>query len=215
MQIAFAARTGPLARIATTDAVLVLSASDRALFRDVAVVRLVSQDLIERFHYAYHSGGAARRLARLEEAGILEARPLYAVGRKPVRVYRFAARAIAAAWGDPAVPTVAQGRMLHEMLTTRAYFALGRPLGFRVATRLNEAERFLFESHCPDAVYPDRAGGRIVLVEADSGQYTARQIREKTRYWRSVGFPRQVWVQPAGTRTAPVPEGAGITLLRL
>ncbi len=215
MQIAFAARTGPLARIATSDAVLVLSASDRALFRDVAVVRLVSQDLIERFHYAHRGGGASRRLARLEEAGILEARLLYAVGRKPVRVYRFAARVIAAAWGDPSVPTVAQGRMLHEILTTRAYFALGRPLGFRIAARLDEAERLKFESHCPDAVYTDRVSGRIVLVEADSGQYTARQIREKTRYWCSVGFPRQVWVQPAGTRTAPGPEGAGITLLRL
>ncbi|MHB8551808.1 MAG: hypothetical protein ACYDB8_12735, partial [Acidiferrobacterales bacterium] len=100
-------------------------------------------------------------------------------------------------------------------LTARVYFALRRPLGFRVAAHLDDAERSLFELHLPDAVYPDAVGGGLVLVEADSGQYTVRQIREKVLYWFAAGFQRQVWVQPAGAATASIPENPGIRVLRL
>ncbi len=207
------ARTGSLARIVPTDAIPGLAASDRALLRDLAVVQVISRDLTEQFHYA--RGGASRALARLEDAGILRAKPLYVAGERPMPVYRFATRAIAASWGDPVLPAGGHARMLHEILTARAYFALRRPLGFRIAAHLSEAEISLFESHRPDAVYVDTASGELVLVEADSGQYTPRQIREKLAYWRFSGFLRQVWVQPACIHAVPVPEVPGIRILRL
>ncbi len=187
-------------------------ACDRALFHDLAVVRFIARDLIERWHYDC-SGTAGRRLARLEQAGVLCSRPLFAAGQQPVRIYRFTARAYAVHWGDPVPPAWAARRLHHEILTARAYFALNRPLGFRVAVHLDAAQRARFELHSPDAIYPQ--GDELVLVEADSGRYTARQIRDKMGYWRAAGFPHQVWVQPAQTAAARVPEGPGIRILRL
>lgn len=182
------------------------------MLRDLAVVRFLPRDLIERYYYV-RPRTAGRRLARLEQAGIVRSRQLFVPGDRPVRVYRFTARACATRWGDPVPPAWIPGRLPHEVLTARAYFALNRPLGFRLAVHLDTAQRAPFESHCPDAVYAD--GPRLILVEADSGQYTARQIREKMAYWCAVGFPWQVWVQPLRAAAARVPEGPGIRVFRL
>ncbi|MDA8362527.1 MAG: hypothetical protein M0Z84_01625 [Gammaproteobacteria bacterium] len=201
-----------IVRIATDDTIAALTTDDRALLRDLAVVRFIPRDLIERFYYA-RPRVAARRLACLEDAGILRSRQLFVAGTRPVRIYRFAGRAGAARWGDPVPPAWTPSRMAHEVLTARAYFDLKRPLGFRVAVHIGTAQRALFESHCPDATYAD--GSRLILVEADSGRYTARQVREKMAYWCAVGFLWQVWVQPLHAAAARVPEGPGIRVLRL
>ncbi len=192
----------------------VRDAADRALLRDLARIRVLPRDLIVPFYYPRRRV-ADRHLARLEACAFLESTLLHVASGRTQRIYRFAAAPVAAIWGDPVAPMCTTARLLHDVLTARAYFALGRPAGFRVAVHLPATPRWQFESHCPDAVFPDPGGRGPVLVESDSGQYTRRQIREKLGYWRCLGFGQQVWVQPADATAAPVPVLPGIRLLRL
>ena len=49
----------------------------------------------------------------------------------------------------------------------------------------------------PDAIYTD-SNSQIVLVEADSGNYTKSQILAKQAAWRGI---RTVWGQPSKAST--------------
>ena len=60
----------------------------------------------------------------------------------------------------------------HELLTSHAYFTLGRPHDFRLAARLNAADALRVGSCRPDAVFTDSDTGELVVVEADSGHYS-------------------------------------------
>ncbi len=208
-------RTGKRIRDAASSPLLNLSQADRALLRDLAVVQLISANLAGRYHYPHLKDGAQRRLARLETGGLLAGRRLYVTGEKPARIYQFASREIARAWGGD-LPVIGSKRTaLHELMTARAYFVLGRPADFRVAVRMSDSDIFLCGSRRPDALYTDTATGEIVLVEADSGNYTASQIRDKAARWWALGLARQIWVQPAAGRAARVPEVAGVRVLKL
>jgi len=206
---------GTLIRVTASGKSFSLSAADCRFLRDLAVVQLISIDLAGHYHYASLKAGATRPLSRLEAGGILTSSRFYAAGEKPTHVYQFATRAIAAAWGG-GLPVIGTKRTaLHEMMTTRGYFALGRPADFRVAGRLSGGDIFQCGSRQPDAIYTDAANGELVLVEADSGHYTARQIREKVARWSILGLSRQVWIQPLHSGAARVPDVAGVQVLRL
>ncbi len=208
-------KTGKSVRVAANGSHFNLSPADRAFLRDLAVIQIISPDLADRYHYPHLKGGAQRRLSRLEVSGLLASNRLYVVGEKPARIYQFASHAIAAAWGG-SLPVIGSKRSaLHELMTARAYFVLGRPADFRVAVRMSESDIFLCGSRKPDALYTDAATGEIVLVEADSGNYTSAQIRDKAAHWWVLGLLRQIWVQPLGTRVARVPDVAGVRLLKL
>lgn len=204
---------GTSIRVAAGFRYLKLSWADRVLIRDLAVVQLISTELAEQYHYA--NADAKRALSRLSRGGLLRSGRLYVAGAKPARVYQFASRAIAAAWGGRLPPLGGGRTALHELLVARAYFALQRPADYRVATCIADAGRMLGDACRPDAVFTNAATGELVLVEADSGQYTVRQIREKMVRWRSLGLSEQVWVQPLGVRAARVPDVSGVRVLRL
>ena len=192
-----------------------LAPAEIILFRDLAIVQLVSDELVARYHFASEYAEAKCALFRLLRAGLLASSRFYVAGEKPTRLYRFASRAIASAWGGR-LPAVRSGRAaLHEILISRAYFMLGCPMDFRVAAYFTDRERRLGDACRPDAVYTDSGSKKFVLVESDSGQYSSRQIRDKITRWLALGLTEQLWIQPLGMRAARVPEVRGVRVLKL
>jgi hypothetical protein len=214
---------GPMARNPRTARLLVMTgmepaslrlrAADRAFLRDLAKVQLISSDLAQRHHYSHLKGGEARPLSRLEEAGIIRSKTLHVPGRAPVRTYEFASSQVAKAFGGLTPVTGAKRTDLHELITSRIYFELGRPESFRVASKFSREDVLFVGSHRPDAMFTDPSTGEVVLVEADSGQYNRTQILEKVVHWRSLGLHRQVWGQPHFA-AANVPTGSGVEVMR-
>lgn len=207
-------RTSRLVRLAGTNANIRLSAADREFLRDLSRVQMISGDLADRNHYAHLKGGSSRSLDRLEKAGLLSSKILRQTGVAPVRVYQFADKSIASAYGGRLPVTGAKRTDLHELMTSRAYFALGRPESFKVAADFTSAEIAQCGSMRPDALYTDPASGEVVVVEADSGQYTKSQVNAKLARWRAQGLTRQVWAQPSAGRAANVPRLPGIEVMR-
>lgn len=208
-------RTARLVHLAGTDANVRLSVADREFLKDLSKVQLISSDLAARNHYSHLKGGAGRSLDRLERAGLLSSKTLYQTGAPPVKIYQFANKSIAGAYGGRLPVTGAKRTDLHELMTSRAYFELGRPASFKLASDFTKAEI----SHCgsmrPDALYADSDTGELVAVEADSGNYNKTQIHAKLARWRAAGINRQVWAQPASGRAADVPRMPGIEVMRL
>jgi hypothetical protein len=84
-----------------------------------------------------------------------------------------------------------------------------------LATNFTKAEIAACGSMRPDAIYTDTATGEMIVVEADSGHYTQKQIYTKVACWRSAGLTRQVWAQSQHARSAQVPPLPGINIMRL
>jgi hypothetical protein len=207
-------RTARLLKLTGTTVKIRLLEADRAFLSDLAKVQIISNDIADKYHYHHLKGGCDRSLKRLESAGILRSTILRVPGEPTLITYEFANRHVARAWGGD-IPVVGAKRTgLHELLTARAYFLMGRPNDFRVAARLTKDEVALCGTCRPDAVFTDSDTGELVLVEADSGHYTRRQILHKMVRWKSLGLSRQVWVQPkrAGAR---IPTGDRIAAFRL
>lgn len=207
-------RTARLLALTDSAVKVRLLGADRAFLADLAKVQIISADLAEKYHYSHLKGGSARSLQRLEAAGIIRSKVLRVPGEPVVSTFEFANRDVARAWGGALPVTGAKRTDLHELLTSRAYFVTGRPRDFRVAARMTAGEISLCGSCRPDAVYTDDATGELVVVEADSGHYTRRQILHKMVRWQTLGLTRQVWTQPKRA-SARIPVSAGIDVFRL
>ena len=207
-------KTSTLLKRAGTGVSIRLLEADRAFLRDLSRVQILSSDLANQHHYAHLKGRSARSLGRLEAAGIITSKTIGVAEERPATVYQFANEAVARAYGGGLPVTGAKRTDYHELMTSRAYFALGRPNDFRVAARMTKDEIELCRDTRPDALYTDSATGELVLVEADSGHYTQKQINEKIGKWSSAGL-RQVWAQPAKCVTANVPAARDVQVLRL
>ena len=190
-----------------------LTAADRAFLRDLSRVQIISHDLANKHHYAHLKGTSTRPLARLVKAGILHSKVLNAPSSPSVRTYEFATDAMAKAWGGARPITGAKRTDLHELITSRLYFALDKPADFRLAVHFNRRDQHIIGSHKPDAVYSDVTTGELVLVEADAGHYTRSQIIDKVARWHSIGHARQVWGQPR-QHAATIPSIEGLTVFR-
>lgn len=215
MEIMGTPRTARLVHLAGTNANVRLSASDREFLKDLSRVQLISADLADRHHYAHQKTGSTKSLDRLERAGLLTSKTLHQTGAAPVRIYQFANKSIAGAYGGRLPVTGAKRTDLHELMSSRAYFALGRPESFKLAADFSKAEVQAFGSMRPDAMVIDAETGEFVAVEADAGNYNQTQIRNKIARWRASGITRQVWAQPAAARPASVPALSGIQVMRL
>ena len=208
-------KTARLIRLAGTNANVRLSVADRAFLKDLSKVQLISSDLADKNHYSHLKGASARALSRLEKAGLISSKLLYQPRATPIKIYQFADRSIAGAYGGKLPITGAKRNDLHELISSRAYFELGRPSTFKLATNFTKAEIAACGSMRPDAIYTDTATGEMVVVEADSGHYTQKQIDTKVACWRSAGLTRQVWAQPLRVCSRQVPSLPGINIMRL
>ncbi len=208
-------KTSRLIRLAGTNANVRLSAADRGFLSDLARVQIISSDLADQYHYDHLKGGSAGSLARLEKAGLISHKIMNQAGSVPIRTWQFASAPIAKAYGGRLPVTGAKRTDFHELMTTRAFYALDRPGDFRLAAVMTRAEIARCGSHRPDAVYTDPGSGDLVLVEADSGQYSQSQIKDKMARWRAAGLTRQVWAQPARGVCSNVPRLPGIDVMRL
>ena len=207
-------KTARLIRLAGTNANVRLSAADRAFLKDLGKVQLISSDLADQHHYAHLKGASGQSLDRLEKAGLITSKRLQQKNGLPLRTYQFADKSIAGAFGGKLPVTGAKRTDLHELMASRAYYALGRPASFKLASHFSPAEIAACGSHRPDALYTDTATGEMVLVEADSGQYSKAQIIAKVARWRAAGLDRQVWAQSSQRGVAKVPPLPGITVMR-
>ena len=207
-------RTARLIHLAGTEANIRLSVADRDFLKDLSKVQIISSDLADRHHYAHLKGASGRSLERLEKAGLISSKMLHQAGAAPVRIYQFADKSIAGAYGGKLPVTGAKRTDLHELMATRAYFELGRPESFKLASDFTKDEIFRCGSMRPDAMYADPSTGEIVVVEADSGHYNQSQIKAKLARWRAAGLTRQVWAQPQTARAASVPQLPGIEVMR-
>lgn len=179
-----------------------LSAADRAFLGDLARVRIIDAADAARFHYGDRKTPAERRLDKLCEVGILERLTVNQPGRGQINTYQFAHERVARLFGGKRLAISCKRTALHEVITSKIFFAEGRPDTFVVEGDFTRAQRDLFqasnttlsgrESCTPDALF--LRDGEIVVVEADSGQYNKNQIVSKQAAW--LGF-RQVWGQPA------------------
>lgn len=206
--------TRRLKELAGTRTEFRLLSADREFLRDLARVHLLSDDLASKHHYTHLKGGATRSLDRLEAAGLLEKKTLRVPGQAPVHTYQFANEAIARAWGGALPVTGAKRTDLHELISSRLYYELGRPQDFRLAADFTPGDITAVGGCRPDALYTDTDTGELVAVEADSGQYTRRQILEKMARWNAVGLSRQVWGQPTYA-SSRVPTLENVAVYRL
>lgn len=209
-------KTARLIILAGSDTSLRLTAADREFLKDLSRVQLISSDLADKNHYAHLKGASGRSLQRLERAGLITSKLLYQRGAAPLRTYQFADRSIAAAFGGRLPVTGAKRTDLHELMASRAYFELGRPASFKLASEFTRDEIAMCGSLRPDALYSDVSTGEPIVVEADSGQYSQKQINAKVARWRAAGLTKQVWAQPMQScnRRVHVPSLPGIEVMR-
>lgn len=194
---ALKARAGTLKQY-ISDSTIRLTDADRALFSDLAKVRIIDEQDAD-FHFQNRKTPASKRLDRLAEAGILKCVDVFQPGRGNFKAYTFANKDVARVMGGK-LPTIGSKRnALHEVITSRLYFAAGRPDSFKLEADLSKEEKQYFStlsvdggSCLPDAVFYE--GGQMVVVEADSGQYTAAQIAAKQAGWKGI---KQIWGQPS------------------
>ena len=181
-----------------SDSTIRLSDADRALFSDISRVRIVDES-DAGVHYSGRKTPASSRLDRLVEAGILKRVDVYQPGRGNFKAYQFANEDVARVMGGK-LPTIgAKRNALHEVITSRIYFAAGRPDSFTLEADFSRDEKAFFSTRSvdggsvlPDAVY--YKNGEMVVCEADSGQYSSSQIASKQAGWTGL---KQVWGQPS------------------
>lgn len=177
-----------------------MSEHDKAFLSDLAKVRIIATDDATANHYSHLKGGADQRLSRLVDAGLLKQTQVYQPAKGKFMAYEFASKDIAKAFGAKNTAVIGAKRTaLHEVITSRTYFALGRPESFRLVDELSRSEKDIFRQEgaskpmLPDAVMIDQSTGAYVAIEADSGQYNKSQVLTKAEAW---GDLKQVWAQP-------------------
>ena len=185
-----------------SDGSIKLSEADRDFLRDLSRVHIIDEKDADNTHYQDRKTPASRRLDRLCEAGILEKVKVGQPGRGRFNAYTFSTSKVATLFKGKRIVTTGRRNALHEVITSRLYFAVGRPESFKVESNFNDEEKKVFKlaspsitermSSIPDALYYD-SSNNMVVVEADSGQYNKRQITSKQNAWKDF---KQVWGQP-------------------
>lgn len=183
-----------------SDSSLRLSLADREFLADMAVVRIIGIDDAAEHHYK-NNRAPQKRLDRMCKAGLLEVRDVYQPGKGSFKAYSFASEKIARLFGGK-IPSIGSRRnALHECITSKIYFAEGRPESFTLEADFSSDQKELIavnegasgENICmPDAMF--MRNGKAVVVEADSGQYNQTQIQAKQSAWKGL---EQVWGQPS------------------
>ena len=180
-----------------------LSHDDRTFLDDLARVRIIDAKDADFHHYSNRKSPAVRRLDKLCEVGLLDVVHVNQPGRGKFKAYQFKTERLATLFGGKK-PVIGRKRnVLHEVITSKLYFAEGRPDSFVVEGDFSADQKKLFarssptlsgrDSCTPDAMYLN-ASGKIVVIEADSGQYNKSQIMNKQAAWTNFS---QVWGQPA------------------
>jgi hypothetical protein len=173
--------------------------------QDLAKVRLVALEDANKFHYSENKLGAQKRLDYLTKQGLLQVVEYQAPGKGTQKAYAFADQKIAKAYKS-GLPPLGRRNAFHEVLTSRMYFAEGRPSNWKLEADMTREEANLFRHKGqsmsdvakPDAMYID-GSGQLVAVEADSGQYNKTQIQKKMDAWKGI---KQVWGQPEKRNSA-------------
>jgi len=194
---ALKARSGTLKKY-ISDSSIRLTDSDRQLFSDLAKVRIVDE-LDASVHYKGRKTPASSRLDRLVEAGILSRVDVFQPGRGNFKAYQFSNSDIARVMGGKLPSIGAKRNALHEIITSRLYFAMDRPDSFVLESDFTRDEKEFFSTRSVDggSVLPDAVfyrQGEMVVCEADSGQYSSSQIASKQAGWSGLS---QVWGQPS------------------
>ncbi|EAR07567.1 hypothetical protein [Reinekea blandensis] len=198
-----AARTSRLKR--QTGGTFRLTRRDQSFLQDLAKVRVIAVEDADRFHYSDNKSGARKRLDQLTKQGLLQVVEYQSPGKGAQRAYTFADQKIARAYKS-GLPSLGRRNAFHEVLTSRMYFAEGRPDSWKLEADMSRDEANLFRQEGqsmsdvakPDAMYVDGTG-QLVAVEADSGQYNKTQIQRKIDAWQGI---KQVWGQPAKRNSA-------------
>ncbi len=185
-----------------TDDKLKLSKEDRSFLSDLAKVGIIDEKDAQATHYKDRRTGASSRLDRLCEAGLLESKTVVQPGRGRFKAYQFKTERIATLFGGHRPVYHRKRNALHEVITSKIYFAEGRPESFTLEAKFSSDQRELFnvpgktlkgrEACLPDAMFV--RNGEVIVVEADSGHYNKSQIENKQSAW--AGF-KQVWGQPS------------------
>ena len=173
------------------DKAIRLLEADRAFLKDLSCVGIIDADTANQHHYSHLKNGSERSLNRLEQAGLIRSKTVVQNNRT-YKTYAFASKEIARAWGGK-IPNIGSRRMdYHELITSKLYFALDKPVDFRITSHFSQQDHLLCGDTMPDAMYTNPAG-EVVFVEADSGHYSKTQILKKMRQWQPF---KQVWGQP-------------------
>ncbi len=205
-------RTARLAKIAGTENnKLRLTKADREFLTDLAKVQIISATQAADHHYAHLKTQGSRSLQRLVDAGIISSRNIFVTGQGQYRVYEFSSHEMAVAWGGRLPSTGNSKSDYHELITSEAYFRLGRPEDFRLSHKLSKSDESLIGEYLPDAVYTNHVTGEMILFEADAGNYSKQQIQNKTLSWERRGL-KQTWAQPKNV-TSRVQEDDNLKLL--
>ncbi len=183
-----------------------LSSDDKAFLRDLAKVRLISEDDADATHFAQRKTKASKRLDKLVEQGLLSRKEITIPGKGVVKAYTFGSEDVAKSLGSKLPKVNRMRNAYHELIVSRLYFAEGRPASFKIEAEFTNSDiesirqegQSISEVARPDALFTN-AQGQVVVVEADSGQYNSTQIKEKINSWK--GFP-QVWGQPEQRKSA-------------
>lgn len=179
-----------------------LSQQDRAFLADLAKVGIIDEKDASKHHFTQRKTTATHRLDRLCEIGLLECKQVVQPGRGKFKAYYFKTDRIATLFGGSRPAIGRKRNALHEVITSRIYFAEGRPDSFVLESSFSKEQRALFNVEGKtlkgrDACLPDAMfvrDGEIVVVEADSGHYNKSQIENKQVAWKGL---QQVWGQPA------------------
>ena len=173
-----------------------LSQNDRKLLSDITRLGIVTEKMAAQFCYeGSREDTVSRRLDRLSEVGLLEKKEVITPTGEKWKSFEFKSDRLARAFGGRKIAIGSKRTSYHECLVSNTYYELGEPSDYRVESKFNEHDLTQFRGGGairPDAIFTDKEG-EVVLVEADSGQYTKSQITHKMHAWR--GY-RQHWVQP-------------------
>lgn len=182
-----------------------LSANDRDFLKDLAKVQIIDvKD--SKHHFLSNKDGGEKRLDKLCKVGILESKNVYNPNSGFVKTYIFKSDKIASLFHGKKPKLNLRRSGLHDLISSKIYFAEGRPDSFVLESNFTDKQKELFKFGQGivanrDVCFPDAFfinDGEIVLVEADSGQYTQSQINAKQAAWKGM---KQVWGRPTGTRT--------------
>ncbi len=204
-------KTKKLLSIAGKNNVLRLTSADREFLRDLGKVQIISANQAADHHYTHLQTKGTRSLQRLLDANIIRSRNIFVAGQGRYRTFEFSSHEMAVAWGGRLPNTGSSRSDYHELITSEAYFRLDRPSDFRLSIKLSQTDKNLIGEHLPDAVYTDQATGEMILFEADAGNYSNKQIQEKTLSWQRRGL-KQTWAQPKKV-TSRVKTSSNIKLL--
>lgn len=184
-----------------------LTDRDMSIFLDLGRCRVLS---LEQIHKQYWPEAQKRtcleRMARLEKAGFIQSLDISAEkAGNHIKIFCLEVKGRNKVCGPAGLIKdnvfVYPGKLneiLHQVRTNNAYYALSdnEKKTYRIGD-LIEKERGVNRGgggvEVPDASYVSDDGYEV-FVEADTGQYNARQVREKVA---SFGNVKTIWVCPS------------------